>query len=1019
LKFVDIWIKQPVLSIVLSLALVVLGIVGFKQLEIRFFPKFETPIVRVHIYYEGASADLMESQVTRLVENALSGIDNVKAISSVSRTAHSYVWVTFRLHGNFEEEASEVRDKVSGIRDDLPANINSPTITVGATGSDLLSFGFTDDQKSSADIRDYIETNISPVLRKVEGVGSVSVVGASDYAMRIWLNATKMAVLNVTIADVKAALLANNIYFSAGSFYTPSRTYGLIAETQLKNATEFGNIIIKHSTQGTIRLNDVAQVALGNRSLYEFPMLINGKPGVQVIVRPLQLANPVDVAMRVKAAIKPIQSNLPPGMHVATNYDMSLFLQSSINETFIAIGEAILLVIVVVFLFLGSFRASLIPIVTIPASLIPAFFLIQLLGYTINIMSLLGMVLAIGLVVDDSIVVLENIHRHMEEGMSAVEAAIRGSREIAGAVIIMSVTLIAVYAPVVFIQGVTSELFKEFALTLASAVAISAVVALTLSPMMCANILKPETKETQMAKWLDATFWRLNNVYQRLLKHALVHRQYILLSLVGIGLLGYIIYVTLSSEFLPPEDYGVFNVSLSAPTGSSLDYTKRYVEQVENVIKQVPEINRYIVQVRASSMSVVAALKPWGQRKRSTSQIIGAINPKLQSITGIDATAYMPDIIDYGETGHDIDFIILTSATYEDLVAPMSQAEKILKKFPGVTGVGTDLRFDAQQYALTLNRNLIGALGVDIQDIADAVSALMGGNHWTDVVTGERSYAVIVQMRQEDLKNFNGINKIYIQGAPITTSTADTTTPMIPLSSLIKLTPRIGQGSLHHYNGFRSGTLYAHLKPGYTESEAIQYILKKITPTIPRKMSYAFSGKSAQFLESSGSITGMIVLAFIFIYLMLSAQFGSFIDPFVVLFSVPLSIVGALIFLKLGQGSFNLYSEIGMITLIGLISKHGILITQFINDARKSGLSISDAIIEGSTLRLRPILMTTFAMVFGAIPLALATGPGSIGRVQIGLVVVGGLLCGTFFSLFLVPVVYSYLGRFRRIKSAK
>ena len=1008
MKFVELWIKQPVLSIVLSLVLVVLGIVGFHELEMRFFPKFETPIVTVHIYYEGASADLMESQVTRLVENAVSGIDNVKAISSVSGTGNSYVWITFRFHGDFQEEANEVRDKISGIRDQLPASINPPAITVGTTGTNLLSLGFTDDEKSSADIRDYIETNISPQLRQVPGVGSVSVVGASDYAMRIWLNATKMAVLDVTIADVKTALLANNIYFAAGSFHTPSRTYGLIDQTQLKNATEFGQIIIKHTPEGTIRLNDIANVVLGNRSLYDFPMLINGQPGVQVIVRPLQQANPINVASAVKQQVQIIEKNLPPGMHVATNYDMSLFLKGSIDETFLAIGEAILLVIIVVFLFLGSVRASLIPIVTIPASLIPVFFVISLLGYTINIMSLLGMVLAIGLIVDDAIVVLENIHRHIEEGMSVFEAAIRGSREIAGVVIIMSMTLIAVYAPVGFIKGVTSDLFQEFAFTLASSVAISAIIALTLSPMMCSRILQSEVKETKLTKILDAVFWRLSNKYQSLLKKALYHRKKVLLSLMVIGILGYIVYLSLPSEFIPAEDYGVFDISLTSPSGASLSYTKRYVNQVQNILKQVPEINRYIVQVNTGNMFVVVALKPWGMRKHTTNQIIERINPLLQKIPGIEATAYAPDIIDYGARGHDIDFVILTPGSYKDLVNPVTWAEEILKKFKGVTGVGTDLHFDAQQYALTLNRNLAGVLNVNIQDIADAVSAMMGGNHWTDVISGDRSYEVLVQMRKEDLSNFNGLDKLYVRSG---------SEQMIPLSSLVKLTPRIGQGSLHHYNGFRSATLYAQLKPGYTESQVIQYIMQKITPTIPKKMSYTFAGKSEQFLESASSIAGIIVLALVLIYLLLSAQFGSFIDPFIILFSVPLSIVGALIFLKLGHGTLSLYSEIGMVTLVGLISTHGILITQFVNDARRRGLSLFDAIIEGATLRLRPILMTTAAMVFGVIPLALATGPGSIGRIQIGLVIVGGLLCGTFFSLILVPVIYFYLGRFKKIKS--
>ncbi len=1015
MKISELCIRKPVLAMVLNLVLVVLGIMSFSRLEIRFFPKLELPVVNVTTTYEGASAALMESQVTTLIENALAGIDNIQYISSSSWTGGSQITVQFRLGGDLSTEAAEVRDKVAGIHDKLPSDSDPPTVTVGTEGDPLMGIGFVDEAKKPADIRDYINTNIQPVLRQLPGVGEVDVLGSSDYAMRIWLNAAKMVSLSVTVSDVKAALTSNNIYFPAGSFQGPSRNYGIVSDTRLKNAGEFSNVIVKQTPEGTVRMRDIAKVELGYASFYNYPMRVGQQNGIMLLLKPLQSANPLDVAKVVKAQLALLQQQLPPGMKAYLTFDMSTYLKSSIDETFIAIGEAVILVIIVVSLFLGSLRAASIPIITIPVSLISVFTVVSMLGFTINTMSLLGIVLAIGLVVDDAIVMLENIHRHIEEGFSPFEAALKGSREIGFAVVAMSITLVAVYAPLGFIRGFNAALFQEFAFTLAASVLISGFVALTLSPMMCSRVLLPETQENPYMKWLDHGFLWLSNNYSKGLRRILQYRPMIIGGLLGLSLLGGGIFIALHSEFLPQEDYGVMNVSINSPTDSNMEYTDHYSKQVEAILRQNPSIDNFTSQVGFSSTQIRANMKPWGVRHVPTSEVVAELNRQFALIPQINAVASIPDIVDYGEQGSDVTLNFTTTGDYTAMIDPINKMLGYLRNFPGLDNVDTNLKFDSQQYAITINRDLAAALGVNIQDIADTINAMMSGNHWTDVQSGNRSYPVLVQMQRQDMRNFDEMNQLYVKSAMPSDTTNAAPVNMVPLSSLVTLTPSIGQGTLRHFNRLRAGAITALVAPGHTESEAINFIEKKLPSVLNPHVNYAYSGKAEEFLESSGSMFGIMLLAFVFIYLVLSAQFGSFIDPFIILLAVPLCIVGGLFALWLGGGTLNLFSEIGLVTLIGMITKHGILITQFVNDLRREGKEFTEALIEGATIRLRPILMTTAAMVFGTLPLALATGPGSASREQIGWVIVGGLLFGTFFSLVVVPIAYSYLGHFRHI----
>ena len=1013
-------IEKPVISCVISLLLMILGVIGYLRLDMRFFPKQEIPIVQVRTYYQGASADLMESTITNLLENAFAGIDGIDSMSSSSGTSWSTITLQFKTGGDFSKQVNEVRDKISSVRgaNTWPSSAEQPTIQIGSNATELLMVGFSDPNKRGEEIRDFVHDNVLPVIQQVPGVGSVSLRGSSDYAMRIWLNATKMAALGITVSDIQAALKADNIDFSAGSIRGDSRNYGIVSDTRLKNPKDFANIILKQDTSGTVRLSDVAEVRFGDRSFDVSPMRVNGKDGLVMTINPIQGANPITLARKLRGILTQLNTTLPTGMHSYIIYDQSEFLHGSINETIKSIFEAVALVVLIIFLFLGSVRASIIPITTIPVSLIACFGAIYLFGFSINTMSLLGIVLAIGLVVDDAIVMLENIYRHVEQGMSVMQASLTGSQEIATAVMAMSLTLFSVYAPIGMVQGFSAKLFQEFAFTLAAAVVISGFVALTLTPMMCSRILTNAIGQGRVVKAIDAFFSRFTAKYQVFLGGFLKRRGLALFILLGVMVVGAYIFHQLPSEFLPQEDTGLFAIHVEAPSGSTVAYSDQYNRQIEAMLANIPAIAYFITRGGGSNSDFTVVLKPIGQRNQTPMQLVAKLNKQLSQIPGVSASAYMPGVADFGQSGSDVDINLLTSGSYQDLITPVSDLTKALQSFPGLNNITTNLKFDSQQYSVRIDRDLAAELGVNIQDISSAISAMMGGDHITDIQSGKRSYQVILQMQKKDLKNFDVLSKLYVKGGAVGGSTGSdaSASAAIPLSTLVTMTPKVGQGNLHHYNRFRSGVISARLAPGYTQSQVIDFINKQLPSVLSAKVQFAYSGKAKQFLDSQGSMVSIMVMALVFIYLVLSLQFTSFIDPFIILLVVPFSMIGAFIALYLTGGSLNMYSQIGLVTLIGMISKHGILITEFINSLRESGKAIGPAIIEGASIRLRPILMTTAAMVFGALPLAFASGPGSVGRHQIGWVIVGGLLLGTFFSLALVPMSYAILGRYKKIK---
>ena len=1011
MKLSDICIERPVFATVLSLALIVFGVVGYHYLEIRYFPKVDEPTASVSVSYPGASPQVMEEDVTSYLENALVNVNGIENMTSSSGNGSTTVNLTFYPGGNLIKELGDVRNAVSGVQGQLPTGAYPPSINSGGVERPVLNIGFLDSNLTPAQIHDYVTQQIQPQMQQIPGMGGVWLYGASQYAMRIWLNPEKMAALGITVTDVSNVLRSNNIDFSGGSIQGKYRNYSLVSNTRLQNAHQFGDLIIRQNGDRVIRLKDIALVAIGSQSLQDSPMRINGKPAIDMELRPLDSANPIEVAQDAKKALARIEKTLPTGMTMITTYDQSEFLKAAINESFKTLVEAIILVMIVVYLFLGNLRASLVPIVTIPVCAIGVFGMMMLFGFTINVMTMLGIILAIGLVVDDAIVVLENIHRHIDEGHSPMEAAFIGSREIGFSVIAMTLTLAAVYAPIGFTSGFTAQVFKEFAFTLAGAVLISGFVALTLSPMMCSRVLHAKSNASRFERLLNGWLEKATQGYRQVLAAAIEIRWWVIALLIVIAGLGYAVYKTTPQAFIPKEDIGYFTVNINGPTGAAIDYADQYMQKLEKLYTAYPSILSDAAFVFSGTATNFITMQPWQKRTMTTDQVVDSLRQQINKIPGALVTFNIPDPVSYGSDtgGSDLLVHIMTFGSYGDLQKTMDQLKSTLSEYPGVIDVDTNLKYDNEVYNVTFRRNEAALLGINLQDIADTISTLFSGSHVTDFQQGDQAYEVRVQMNLADLSSFGSLNNIYVRS-----SNTDPTTglgTMVPLSNLVKLTSAVRQSNLYHTNRMRSADLTADLAPGYSMGQVVLYLQHLLHETLTSQEKFQYGGLIQAFNQSSNMMFGLFLLSLVFIYLVLAAQFESFVDPFIILLAVPLCIVGAITTLKATGGSINLYTNIGLITLVGLITKHGILITQFANTRLKAGDSLLDAVLNASTTRFRPILMTTLAMVLGALPLALATGPGSISHQQIGWVIVGGMIFGTFFSLIVVPIAYYGLAR--------
>lgn len=1023
----EISIRRPVFATVLSLLVVLVGIVSFDRLTVREYPKIDEPVVTVSTRYPGASAEVIESQISKPLEDSIAGIDGVDVITSISRAEQSQISVRFRLEKDPDAAAAEVRDRTARVRNRLPQEIDEPVIAkVEADAFPVIFLTFSSDTMSRLQINDMVSRIAKPRLQTVTGVADVRIYGERKYAMRVWLDAQKLAGYRLTPADVEDAIRRSNLELPGGRIESQQREFSVTSQTDLMRPAQFADVTIKSVNGYPVKIRDVARVEEGAAD-ERSAVRLNGRDAISAGVIRQATANPLDLSRGVREMIPKLKQDLPADVVIDIANDNSVFIDRSIKNVYHTIGEAVVLVALVIFVFLRTFRASIIPIVTIPVSLIGTFALMALAGFSINTLTLLALVLAIGLVVDDAIVMLENIFRHIEEGLDPFSAAIKGAREIGFAVVTMTATLVAVYAPLAFTPGRTGRLFIEFALALAGAVVVSGFVALTLTPMMCSKLLRHNPKPNRFDRGMERALTVLSDRYGDLLRWiigtgyrqkpgergagALARRVFLqarwlviggmILSAIAISL----VYPSMRSELSPIEDRGVISSNITAPDGATLEYTNRYARELERLGEQFPEFDRIFANVGNPSVSqgnVTYRTVDWEERKRSTIEMARELGPKLAALPGVSAFPITPPSLGQGFRDRPVNFVIQTSDSYQNLNQVVRQMLDEIARQPGILQPDVDLRLNKPELRLEIDRTRAADLGVPVDAVAKAVETMLGGRNVTRYKRDAEQYDVIVQIQSTGRSTPDDIDSIYVRGRNDT---------VVPLSSLVKVSESVSPRELNHFGQRRSATISANLAPDYSLGEALQYLDQAAARVLKPGYTTDLNGTSREFRNSQGALAIVFVLALVFIFLVLAAQFESFVDPLVIMLAVPLSMIGALLALKWSGGSLNVYSQIGLITLVGLITKHGILIVEFTNQLREHGMATVDAIVKAASQRLRPILMTTGAMVLGALPLALASGAGAETRQQIGWVIVGGMSLGTLLTIFVVPTMYSVFAR--------
>lgn len=1009
----ELFIRRPVFATVVSLILMLVGIVSYDRLSVREYPEIDEPVVTVTTTYRGASAAVVEREVTQPLEDSMAGIEGIEVLSSTSRAEESQVTARFTLETDPDVAASDVRDRVGRARGMLPDEIEEPIIAkVEADAQPIMYIAFKSDRMSSLEITDYLDRIVTDRLQNQPGVAQVSIFGGREYSMRVWVDRERLAAYNLTVQDVENAIRTQNAEIPSGRIESLDREFTVVSKTALQTPEEFRDIVVKESGGFQVKLGEVARVEVGPADVRR-SATYNGETSISLGVVKQATANPLDVAANVRRTLDELQPTLPAGMGSFVGYDTSIFIAESIKSVYETIFEAVVLVVLVIFVFLRTVRASFIPVVTIPISLITTFGIMLMLGFSINTLSLLAMVLAIGLVVDDAIVMLENIYRHIEEGKTPFQAAIEGSREITFAVIAMTLTLVAVYAPVSFAEGRTGKLFLEFALTLAGAVLVSGFVALTLTPMLCSKLLRHEVKETRVQRWLRERLEQLDTAYKGALRKALSRQGAVVgaAAIVALSCVG--LFMLLQQELAPIEDRGTLLVAGQAPQGATLEFSQRYAKQIESIYTDIPEVAGYLVVSgfpQITDLVSFSRLVPWGDRGRTQQEIVAELQPKLNRIPGVMAFAINPPSLGQSGRSQPVEYVIQASGTYEELDGYVQAMMHEIRGHPGFTNPDSNLKLQKPQLDISVNREKVVDAGIDVATVGRTLETLLGGRRITRYEQGGKQYDVIVQVADEERRTPTDISNIYVRGAA---------GEMVQLSNLVTVDETVAPNSLNRFNQLRAATISAGLAPGFSTGEALDFLDATAARILPPVAQTDVDGQLREFVKSSGTIMVTFVLALIFIYLVLSAQFESFIDPLVILISVPLSIAGALMLLFLTNTTLNIYSQVGLITLVGLISKHGILIVEFSNQLREKGLSVYDAVIEAASLRLRPILMTTGAMALGALPLALASGAGAESRRSIGYVIVGGITFGTLLTLFVVPTVYLLIASWRERRLAE
>ena len=1007
MRFTDFFIRRPVFAIVLSLLLLVFGLRALNDLQVRQYPEMENGQLTITTAYPGANAELVKGFITTPIQETITSVEGIDYIKASSRAGISMIDVFLVLDYDVNIAMAEMLSKINEVQGRLPKDISDPIITKASAGNDAIMYiAYQSTRMSETQITDYLRRVVQPRLAEVQGMSRAAIFGGKEYAMRIFLDPVKMRAFDVSADQVNNALLANNFQSAAGELRNSYTVTSIRASTSLQDEKTFAEIIISSDGQRVVRLSDIARVELAVNTERQI-VSYQSKPAVYLGIQTVPSANPLDVADGVKKLLPVIANDLPAGLHQYLAYDTTMFIEESITEVIKTLIEATMIVVLVVFLFLGSPRSVLVPVVTIPLSLIGVALFMLMMGYTINLLTLLAMVMAISLVVDDAIVVVENVHRHIEEGIEPMRAAVVGAREIAMPIIAMTITLAAVYAPIGFMGGLTGALFSEFAFTLAGAVLISGMIALTLSPLMSGKLLNKQALEKPLVVAIDKIFNNLKQVYSRLLDNTLTY--YRAAIVIGAVILMFAIAAMVmltQSELAPVEDQGFILTMGIAPDNASVQYVQTYAEQIEDILSTYPEYDQtFVIAGMPVENNVMAGmvLTPWSQRERSQMDLQPQLQGELSGIAGMTVFAINPPSLPGTPMGMPVNFVVTTTSDYNTLF----EVTEALKEKAMASGLfmmmNNTLRINKPQVHVLIDRARAGQLGISMRDIGTVLATQLGDFRSNYFDMQGRSYEVVPQADKSFQQTKEAINQLYVR-------TRDG--QQVPLSSVVKISQEVVPNDLTQFQQLNSAIIEAIPMPGAaTIADAHVYLIKTLQEIAPQGFMHDFGGQSRQFEKEGSALMVTFVLALVVIYLVLSAQFESFRDPFVVLITVPLSIFGALIPLFLGFATLNIYSQVGLITLIGLISKHGILIVEFSNQLQRQGMDKISAVKEAAALRLRPILMTTAAMVLGVMPLVLASGAGAVSRNNIGLVITVGLSVGTLFTLFVVPVMYSLIAR--------
>ena len=1010
-SFTDLFIRRPVLASVVSLLILFVGLEAFSKLQIRQYPQLESTSITITTTYPGANADLIKGFITTPIAQAVASAEGIDTLVSNSQQNVSTITLNLRLNANADRAVADVLSKINQVKFQLPRESQDPVV-IKKTGDStaLMYLSFNSTVLSPSQITDYLTRVVQPRLQTIDGVASADILGGQTFAMRVWLDPMKMAARGVTAADVRNALAANNFTSAAGQVKGDFTQTSINALTSLDSASAFAQLVVANHGDALIRIGDIATTELGPESV-DSSSVFDGQKAVFIGINSTPTANPLEVITAVRKAFPAVQGDLPAGLTAAIAYDATKFIRVSIGEVEKTLAEAAIIVVVVIFLFLGNLRSTLIPIVTIPLSLVGVMIMLLALGYSINLLTLLALVLAIGLVVDDAIVVVENIYRHIEDGLTPYDASIVGAREITGPVISMTITLAAVYAPIGFVSGLTGALFREFAFALAGSVLVSGVIALTLSPMMCSKLLKPPPPRGtfSFARLLDSMFERARRVYTWCLVHSLNFRALTVLVLVGVLVLTGIMFVTTPKELAPEEDQGVIFALIKAPQYGNLDYIEKSTKQLHDFTAQVPEaehlfaINGY--QGVTSGFGGII-LKNWDERTRSQKQVLQALSPKFGEITGAKVLGFSPPALPGSTGGPPLQFVVRSIGDYKDIVDVMAKMEDAARKSGLFIFTDSDLKFDTPQFEMKIDAAKANRLGISMQDVGSTLATLLGGNYVNRFNLYGRSYEVIPQVPRDFRLTPDWLTRYQLRTAG---------GELVPLSTIATVTQTTQPNSLPSFQQLNSATLQGVPFPGRTLGEALAFLETTAKAVMPEGFTIDYQGESRQFKQEGNTLLLTFVFALIVIYLVLAAQFESFRDPFIILIALPTSMFGAMLPLNLlgimGLASMNIYSQIGLVTLIGLISKHGILMVEFANRLQEEGVARRAAIETAAAVRLRPILMTTAAMVVAMVPLILAEGAGARSRFAIGIVIAFGMAIGTMFTLFVTPAVYTLIAR--------